>query len=190
MEVIFYVKVKKENRHSAIPVPLRKLLIFNCVCWPVESYDFYNSNEAQPSLCSYTEDMDCRNTDIYIKEQIVKTIHSNDAANSFDEILHNTYHSSAGDTLLEIDDLFGCSIKITSANQILNTATGEDYIQFISEDRTELSFSKDGEIRKISTLHSPSLAIQSNNFTSQDLQQYCVNKMDKLYQLLNIEDTV
>lgn len=90
MEVIFYVKVKKENRHSAIPVPLRKLLIFNCVCWPVESYDFYNSNEAQPSLCSYTEDMDCRNTDIYIKEQIVKTIHSNDAANSFDEILHNT----------------------------------------------------------------------------------------------------
>ena len=38
MEVIFYVKVKKENRHSAIPVPLRKLLIFNCVCWPGDVY--------------------------------------------------------------------------------------------------------------------------------------------------------
>lgn len=127
---------------------------------------------------------------IFEKETILETLTTNEAAVSFGNIIDDNTRSSksTSNTLSTIEDLFGCDFEISTAYHILDNVTQNDYIRYIGEDRTEISFSEEEGIFKISTIYNEESTTKNRKFSAEELQKSCADLMPKLYSLFNIKE--
>ncbi len=121
-------------------------------------------------------------------ERVIETLRNVDAETSFKKTLDNAVQVDNGSDESEvIEDLFDCALNVETAHQILDTATDSEYTRFVCEDRTELSFSEDGGLFKISTIYNEPLTDQSSELSVKEMQNICLDMMPDLYQLFEIE---
>ena len=115
-------------------------------------------------------------------ERVIKTFHNDNAEVCF----RNTLNSA--EKLEIIENLFECTLNIEDAHQILDTTTESEYTRFICEDRTEVSFSEDGDLFRISTIYGELATSQINVMSIEEMQDICLDLMPDLYQLFNIKN--
>lgn len=118
----------------------------------------------------------------YEREKILETLCDDDAVICFSNTLNNRSSTiNDSDKLSEIENLFGCKLEITTAYHILDTATENKYTRFVSEDKTEVSFSEDGSLFKVSTIYGDVLTKQNRKTSIKEMQNMCLDLMPNLY---------
>lgn len=157
---------------------------------PEEEWLLDNSNDdsafEQVSETEVSSDLDAG---IYEKDIILETLYNDSAVAYFNSVLESESGTSVGSVeLATIEELFDCTTEITTAYQILDTRTGDNYTQFVCTDKTEISVSEDGELFKISTIYSETSPARNFEMSTQEELDYCLELMPDLYSLFGIEE--
>lgn len=172
------------------------LLLLCCIlisCLPItalagrpEQFAPDASVNVDSSVEQFAETAECAT--ISETERVIETLRNVDAEISFKNTLANAVQADNGSDELEvIENLFDCTLNVEAAHQILDTATDSEYTRFVCEDRTELSFSEDGGLVKISTIYNEPITDQTSELSVKEMQNVCLDMMPDLYQLFEIE---
>ncbi len=133
--------------------------------------------------------------EIYQREEIIETLYAEEAACFFESVMSRESPTGDGKSELAlIQSIFDCNINISAVDKTLDKATGENHTKFISEDRTEISVSEDGDIYRISAVFGDSATNEVSStekiskLSIKEMENCCLALMPTLYHLFDIDE--